>query len=93
METFKTSRLSSGNKLFPTEITILERNVVIHNPGLFNTDEKTIPFSKIASVSINKPLIGFSTIVIETTGEDSISITGFTKDQVIKMKEIILENI
>ena len=60
-------------------------------PGLFSGNEKTIPFARISSVDIDCPLVGYSTIIIETTGEGNIQAHGFTKAEVMRMKAMILE--
>ena len=94
MKVYQASKLAVGvSKLFPHKITITDNSVTITEPGLFSNKEKTIPFSKIASVNIDSPLIGFSTITVETTGNDSLTINGFTKDEVREMKQIILGKI
>ena len=94
MKVYQASKLAAGvSKVFPHRITISDNSVTITEPGLFSNKEKTIPFSKIASVNIDSPLIGFSTITVETTGNDSLTINGFTKDEVREMKQIILGKI
>jgi uncharacterized membrane protein YdbT with pleckstrin-like domain len=94
MKVYQASKLAAGvSKVFPHKITITDNSVTITEPGLFSNKEKTIPFSKIASVNIDSPLIGFSTITIETTGNDSLTINGFTKDEVREMKQTILGKI
>jgi len=93
METFTASRLTGGNRVFPSKIIIDEQGVTLKDPGLFSGKEKTVPFSRISSVNIDCPFIGFSTIIIETTGEGSIASQGFSKADVTKMKEIILGKI
>lgn len=94
MKVYQASKLAAGvSKLFPHKIKITDSSVTIIEPGLFSNKEKTIPFSKIASVNIDSPLIGFSTITIETTGNDSLTINGFTKDEVRELKQTILGRI
>lgn len=94
MKVYQASKLASGvSKVFPHRITISDNSVTITEPGLFSNKEKTIPFSKIASVNIDSPLIGFSTITVETTGNDSLTINGFTKEEVREMKQTILGKI
>jgi uncharacterized membrane protein YdbT with pleckstrin-like domain len=93
MEIFIASRLTAGNKLFPAEIIIDQDGITLKIPGLFSGNEKTIPYSRISSVDINCPLIGYSTISIETTGEGSIKAHGFTKTEVKRIKERILAKI
>ena len=91
METFIASRLTSGNRVFRSKISIDELGVTLKDPGLFRGKENTIPFISISSVDIDCPLIGFSTINIETNGEERISLHGFTAKNVKRMKELILE--
>lgn len=93
MEIFIASRLTAGNKLFPAEIIIDKDGITLKIPGLFSGNEKTIPYTRISSVDINCPLIGYSSINIETTGEGSIKAHGFTKSEVTKIKERILAKI
>lgn len=93
MEIFISSRLTSGNKIFPAKIIVDELGVTLRIPGLFSGNEKTIPFSRIASVDIICPFIGYSAIVIETTGEGRIKAHGFTKSEAKRMKELIIAKI
>ncbi len=93
MNQFTTSRLTTGNRVFPSKIIIDELGVTLKDPGLFSGREKTIPFSKISSVDIDCPFVGYSTIIIETTGEGQIRLHGFKKHDVKKMKELILMRI
>jgi uncharacterized membrane protein YdbT with pleckstrin-like domain len=93
MELFVASRLTSGNRVFPARIIIDGQGVTLKIPGLFSGNEKTVPYTRISSVDIDRPFIGFSTISIETTGEGSIRAHGFTSSKVKRMKELILERI
>jgi uncharacterized membrane protein YdbT with pleckstrin-like domain len=93
MNKYIASRLTAGNRLFPTQIIINELGVTVKIPSLFSGKEQTIPFSRISSVNIDCPFVGYSTIVIETTGEGQISANGFLKSEVIEMKELILSRI
>jgi uncharacterized membrane protein YdbT with pleckstrin-like domain len=93
MNTYNASRLSEGNKIFPCVISIDDQAVTFKLPGFFNGKETTIPMSRISSVDVETPLIGYSTIIIETTGEGSIRAHGFTKSEVKEMKKEILSKI
>ncbi len=93
MKIYTASRLTDGNRIFPTRIIIDDSTVTFKIPSLFSGKETTIPFSRISSVNIDCPFIGFSTIIIETTGEGQIIAKGFTKSEVLKMKELILSKI
>lgn len=93
METFIASRVAEGNRIFPSTITIDQQGVTLKVPSLFSGKEKTIPFTRISSVDIECPLLGYSTILIDTTGEGNILAHGFTKAEVTRMKTLILEKI
>lgn len=94
MRKFTASRLTSGNRLFPAEVTINDTNVTLRLPSLLSGGrEKTIPFNRISSVNIDCPTIGFSTIIIETTGEGKIESNGFLQAEVKEMKQLILSKI
>jgi uncharacterized membrane protein YdbT with pleckstrin-like domain len=93
MKEFTASMLSEGNKIFPVKIIISDRNIVIKTPSIFSSKERVIPFNRISSVSTVSPIIGFSSIVLETNGESSASIHGFYKNEVLEMKELILNKI
>ena len=92
MSIFIASRLTGGNRLFPSKIIIGDQGVTMRDPGLFSGKEKTIPYTRI-SVDIDCPFVGYSTISIETTGEGQIKVHGFTNGEVKRMKELILEKI
>ncbi len=90
MKSYSASRLTNGKRIFPSRIIIDDSSVTFKIPSLFSGKETTIPFSRISSVNIDCPFIGFSTIIIETTGEGQILARGFTKSEVLEMKELIL---
>lgn len=90
---YTASRLTEGNKLFPAKIILEDNGVTFKVPSFFSGEETTIPYSRISSVNVNSPFVGFSDIIIETTGEGKIQVHGFTKDEVTEMKQLILEKI
>jgi membrane protein YdbS with pleckstrin-like domain len=90
MKTFIGSRLSKNNKVFPPKLEFDEKYLTIIQPGVFSSKEKTIPFVNIASVNIECPLVGFSSITIETTGSEEFTVGGFYAEEVKEMKRIIL---
>ena len=93
MKTYTASRLTNGNRIFPSRIIIDDAYVTFKIPSLFSGNETTIPFTRISSVNIDSPFVGFSTIIIETTGEGQILAKGFTKSEVEEMKELILSKL
>jgi len=90
MVTFTASRLVSGNRIFPTSIMIDDTGVTVKIPSFLSGQEQTIPYSRISSVNIDCPFLGYSTIIIETTGEGKIIANGFLKNEVKEMKMLIL---
>ncbi len=90
MHTYKASRISEGNKIFPCKITIHDKGITLKIPSLFSGKESTVTYNHISAVDIESPMIGYSTIYIETTGEGKITAHGFTKAAVTEMKEMIL---
>ena len=93
MEIFIASRFTSGNRIFPTRIIVDELGVTLKIPGLFSGNETTVPYTRISSVDIICPLVGFSTIIIATTGEGNIHAHGYLSSEVKRMKELILQKI
>ncbi|HET8964464.1 MAG TPA: site-specific integrase [Chitinophagales bacterium] len=85
MGTYIASRVSDGNKLFPCKIVIDALGVTVHIPGFFRGEEKTIPFSRIASVQIQTPLVGYS-VQIYNKYESHRKITGFVLPMLTNQK-------
>ncbi|MEO5777176.1 MAG: SHOCT domain-containing protein [Flavobacterium sp.] len=83
---FTASRLSAGNKIFPDEIYLEPTGITIKIPGLFSGESKQFDFNHIASVEIDTPLIGFSSITI-FAGGTMMAASGFTKSEVKQIKE------
>ena len=51
MKDFTASRLTSGNRIFPSKIIIDETGVTLKDPALFSGKEKTIPSRELFSHS------------------------------------------
>jgi hypothetical protein len=83
---FVASRLSSGNKLFPDEIYLEPTGITIKIPGLFSGETKHFDYEHIASVEIDTPLVGFSSITL-FAGGTMMAANGFTKAEVKQIKE------
>jgi len=83
---FVASRLSSGNKIFPAEIYLEPTGITIKIPGLFSGETKHFDYDHIASVEIDTPLIGYSSITI-FAGGTMMAANGFTKAEVKQIKE------
>ena len=88
---FRASRLSAGNRLFPTQVLIAPQSVVQYTPQWVGRHEESIHMAHVASVRINTGLI-LSDILIETTGGSSpIRCRGHRKGDAVRMKQLIEE--
>jgi hypothetical protein len=88
-DVFRASRVSSGNRLFPTQVLITPTAVVQYTPRWFGKREETIHMAHIASVKIETGLI-LSDVFIETSGgTDPIACHGHRKGDAGRMKDLI----
>lgn len=85
---FKASRLSEGNKVFPTTVECGESGVTVRIPGFFSGQTRYLTYAQIGEVSIKTPLVGYSTISFFSAGTQ-VTAHGFTKDEVMQIKEEI----
>src|SRR5687767_11573929 len=67
---FRASRLSRGNRLFPTQVMITPQSVSHYTPEWFGRKEHSIHMAHVASVRIDTNLM-FSDVVIESSGGTS----------------------
>ena len=88
-DVFRASRISRGNRLFPTQVAISPTSVVQHKPRWIGKEEETIHMAHISSVKIDTGLM-LSNVLIETSGgSDPIACHGHRKGDAIRMKELI----
>ena len=73
-ETFKASRLTRGNFLFPTIIEVTDRSVIRHKRSWVSKDEISINIAKVASVHIRTGIF-WADILIESSGGSDPLIT------------------
>lgn len=86
---FRASRLSSGNRLFPTQVSITPQSVAHYTPEWVGRKEHSIHMAHVASVRIDTNLM-FSDVVIESSGGTStVTCHGHTKADAARIKEII----
>jgi hypothetical protein len=90
-ETFRASRWTRGNFLFPTVIEVTDRAVIRHKRSWFSKDEISISITKVASVHIKTGII-WSDILIESTGgSDPLVSHGHTKADARRIRELVEE--
>lgn len=88
-DVFRASRLSSGNRLFPTQVSISKTSVVHYTPEWFGRLEHSTHMAHVASVRIDTNLM-FSDVYIETTGgANPIRCHGHRKADAVRMKQLI----
>ena len=86
---FRASRLSRGNRLFPTQVAITPQSVSHFTPEWFGRKEHSIHMAHVASVRIDTNLM-FSDVVIESSGGTStVTCHGHSKADAARIKEII----
>jgi len=88
-DVFRASRLSRGNRLFPTQVLITPTTVVQYTPQWIGRQEESIHMAHIASVKIVTGML-LSDVLIETSGGVSpIKCHGHRKGDARKMKALI----
>jgi len=88
-DVFRASRVSAGNRLFPTQVAITKDSVVQYKPRWIGHTEEVIHVAHIASVKIATGAM-LSNIEIETSGgSDPIVCHGHHKSDAVKMKALI----
>jgi hypothetical protein len=88
-DVFRASRLSPGNRVFPTQVLITPGSVVHHTPQWIGHVEHSIHMAHVASVSVDTNVL-FSDVYIETTGGTTpVHCRGHRKHDAIRMKELI----
>jgi hypothetical protein len=88
-DVFRASRLSRGNRLFPTQVLITPTSVVHYTAQWIGKVEHSIHMAHVASVSIDTNVF-FSDVYIETTGGTTpIHCRGHRKRDAVRMKQLI----
>jgi len=88
-DVFRASRLSGGNRLFPTQVLINPTSVVQYTPSWIGREEETIHMAHISSVRIQTGMM-LSDVIIETSGgSDPIRCHGHWKRDADRMKALI----
>jgi hypothetical protein len=88
-DVFVASRLTRGNRIFPTQVAIGPASVIQHKPQWFGRQEQSIHISHVASVTIDTGVL-FSDVIIETSGgSEPIVCHGHAKSDAVRMKGLI----
>jgi|RhiMetdeSRZDD1v2_1073273.scaffolds.fasta_scaffold365944_3 hypothetical protein len=88
-DVFKASRLTRGNRIFPTQVAITPASVIQYKAQWLGRQEQSIHTSHVASVTIDTGLL-FSDVIFETSGgSEPIVCHGHRKGDAVRMKELI----
>src|SRR5215475_1851905 len=88
-DVFRASRLSAGNRLFPTQVLVTPTSVVQYTPRWIGKREETIHMAHVASVRIETGAV-LSNVVIETSGgTDPVLCHGHRKRDATAIKNLI----
>jgi hypothetical protein len=86
---FRASRLSSGNRLFPTQVQITPTAIVQHTPRFVGRSEHSIHVAHVSSVRVDTGML-FRDVYIETSGCASpVRCHGHRKRDALEMKRLI----
>ena len=79
---YTANRMLGGRFFYPLELHFLGDKISLIKPGLFRTWERTIPLSKVASVTVEMG-VAVGTIRVESSGgHDDIVAPGFNNGDV-----------
>ena len=88
-ETFKASRLTRGNFLFPTAIEVSDQAVIRRKRSWFSKDEISISISKVASVHIKTGMIWADILIESSGGTDPLKSHGHRKADALRIRDLI----
>ena len=89
VESFKASRWTRGNFIFPTVIEVTDKSVIRHKRRFFGSDEMSISIFKVASVHIRTGVIWADIRIESTGGSDAISSHGHRVEDARTIKRLI----
>jgi hypothetical protein len=88
-DVFRASRLSRGNRLFPTQVLITSSSVVQSTPRWIGRLEESIHLAQVASVKIDTRLL-LSDVLVETSGRaNPVRCHGHWKQDAVRIKALI----
>ena len=89
IESFQASRLTRGNRLFPTIIEVSDKAVTRRKRSWFSRDEISVSITKVASVHIKTGMIWSEVLIESSGGSDPLSSRGHSKGDARRIKELI----
>jgi hypothetical protein len=86
IESFQASRLTRGNRLFPTIIEVSDKAVTRRKRSWFSRDEISVSITKVASVHIKTGMLWSEVLIESTGGSDPLSSRGHSKGDARRIK-------
>lgn len=86
---YRASRLTKGNRIFPSQVIITPTSVTLLKPQWIGKKEESVHTAHVASISIDTNVI-WSDVAIETTGgHNPLVCSGHSKNDAVKIKTTI----
>ena len=86
---FLASRMTKGNRIFPSQVIITPSSVTLLKPQWVGKLEESLHMAHVASISIDTNMV-FSNVLIESTGgHNPLTCHGHTKGDAVKIKAAI----
>jgi hypothetical protein len=89
-ETFRASRWTRGNHLFPTVIEVTDQAVIRRKRKFFSKDEISISLSKVASVHIKTGIVWADILIESSGGSDPLASHGHSKSDARRIRELVV---
>ena len=88
---FRASRLSPGNRLFPTTIDVSDRHVTRIKPSLVGSTVESISLRQVSSVTIARGVLWADVVVHSSGGTDPLRASGLPNAVAEQLKRLIEE--
>ena len=88
-EIFVASRMTKGNRIFPTRIVVNPQHVLRVKPRLFGATEESIAMDKIASVQISTGVVWSEIRIDSSGGTNPITSHGHKKEDAQRIRALI----
>ena len=87
---FRASRLSPGNRLFPTEVQITDRHVSRIKASFAGTFEESISLRQVSSVTVSRG-VWWADVVVHSSGTNPLHTSGLANADAERLKSLIEE--
>jgi hypothetical protein len=88
-EIFIASRLTTGNRLFPTRLVVDERTVMRRKRSWLSVNEESVSMRNVATVNITTGILWSDVRIESSGGSDALESHGHTKRDARRIKQLI----